>query len=68
MTWCERLPPGKGYVVHFEPVEAAEMRDASASPEAAAGAINAAVESLIRRCPGQYLWSYARYKQPAGEE
>jgi KDO2-lipid IV(A) lauroyltransferase len=68
MTWCERLPPGKGYVVHIEPVEAAELRDNSASPEAAAAAINASVESLIRRCPGQYLWSYARYKQPVGEE
>lgn len=67
LAWCERLPPGQGYVIHFEPVEAAELRDSSASPEAAATAINAAVESMIRRCPGQYLWSYARYKQPTGE-
>jgi len=22
------------------------------------------MESLILRCPGQYLWGYARYKTP----
>ena len=38
-----------------------------ATPEAATTAVNAGMERLIRRAPGQYLWSYARYKQPAGE-
>jgi KDO2-lipid IV(A) lauroyltransferase len=28
--------------------------------------LNRALETLIRRCPGQYLWSYNRYKVPAG--
>ncbi|NCP41692.1 MAG: lysophospholipid acyltransferase family protein, partial [Rhodoferax sp.] len=27
-------------------------------------ATNRAMESLILRCPGQYLWGYARYKTP----
>jgi Kdo2-lipid IVA lauroyltransferase/acyltransferase len=26
--------------------------------------INAAMEGLIRQCPAQYLWGYARYKTP----
>ena len=27
---------------------------------------NRAIEALVRRCPEQYLWSYNRYKVPAG--
>ena len=65
LCWCERLPPGQGYVMHFEPLNAAELGDTSASPEAAAAAVNAGMERIIRQAPGQYLWSYARYKQPA---
>ena len=26
--------------------------------------INEAMEHTIRQCPQQYLWGYARYKQP----
>jgi KDO2-lipid IV(A) lauroyltransferase len=33
-----------------------------------ATALNAAVEQVVRRCPAQYLWSYNRYKVPAGVE
>ena len=29
--------------------------------------INQAMESLIRQCPAQYLWGYARFKQPRQE-
>ena len=36
--------------------------------EAAATAVNAGMERLIRRAPGQYLWSYARYKQPTKDD
>lgn len=68
LCWCERLPIGQGYVMHFELLDAPELQDTSASAEAAATAVNAGMERLIRRAPGQYLWSYARYKQPAGEE
>jgi KDO2-lipid IV(A) lauroyltransferase len=31
-----------------------------------AAALNRAVEAQVRRCPEQYLWSYNRYKVPAG--
>lgn len=68
LCWCERLGAGNGYVMHFEPLDAPELADATASPQAAATAVNAGMERLICRAPGQYLWSYARYKQPAGEE
>lgn len=67
LSWCERLPSHTGYVIHFEPLDDPALRDTSASAEASAAAVNAGVERLIRRIPGQYLWSYARYKQPAGE-
>lgn len=67
LCWCERLGVGKGYVMHFEPLDAPELHDAAASPEAATAAVNAGMEHLIRKAPGQYLWSYARYKQPAQE-
>ncbi len=67
LCWCERLGAGQGFVMHFEPLDAPELHDASATPEAAATAVNAGMERLIRRSPGQYLWSYARYKQPAKE-
>jgi KDO2-lipid IV(A) lauroyltransferase len=33
-----------------------------------AAVMNRGLESLIRECPGQYLWGYNRYKVPAGAE
>ncbi|HEV6967165.1 lysophospholipid acyltransferase family protein [Roseateles sp.] len=63
LIWGERLGGGRGYVVHVLP--APEIAP-DATPEAAATAINAAMEDLIRRAPGQYLWGYHRYKQPRG--
>lgn len=35
--------------------------------EGAVRQVNAAMEALIRTCPEQYLWGYARYKQPKVE-
>ncbi len=67
LCWCERLSGSQGFVMHFEPLDAPELHDAQATPEAAATAVNMGMECLIRRSPGQYLWSYARYKQPAKE-
>ena len=37
-----------------------------ADEAAAARALNALQEDIIRRCPEQYLWSYNRFKRPAG--
>jgi len=60
MAWGERLPWGQGYCVHVRPLPVALPADATQ----AAGVINQAMEGLIRHCPQQYLWGYARYKQP----
>jgi KDO2-lipid IV(A) lauroyltransferase len=35
-------------------------------PESPVRALNRSLEQLIRRRPEQYLWSYNRYKVPAG--
>ena len=56
----ERLPCGRGYRVWVE----AAPSDLPAEPQAAAACINQWMEALIRRYPEQYLWGYARYKQP----
>jgi KDO2-lipid IV(A) lauroyltransferase len=60
LVWGERLPWGRGFRLHFR-----EMTSAL-SPEldTAVVQINEAMEQLIRECPQQYLWGYARYKQP----
>jgi KDO2-lipid IV(A) lauroyltransferase len=64
LTYAERLPHGKGYVMHFVPFEGI----LSGSAEQQAEMINAAMEKLIARCPAQYFWSYKRYKVPPGVE
>jgi KDO2-lipid IV(A) lauroyltransferase len=66
-TWCERLPAGQGFCMHMRPFDAPEMKDATVSPEVAAAAVNRGVEAMVRHAPGQYLWGYARVKQPRAE-
>lgn len=63
LVWGERLSWGRGYRVHAEPLGA----ELPADPMAAATVINQAMERLIVTQPGQYLWGYARYKQPRQE-
>jgi KDO2-lipid IV(A) lauroyltransferase len=60
MAWGERLGLGRGFCVHVRPMP---MELPSDTGEAAA-VINRAMENLVRECPGQYLWGYARYKIP----
>ena len=60
LAWGERLPWGRGYRVHFRPWAGAVADD----PASAAAQVNAHMEGLIRECPRQYLWGYARYKHP----
>jgi KDO2-lipid IV(A) lauroyltransferase len=62
VTYAERLPRGRGYLIRFVPFAAS--LDGTAAEQARA--INAAMEQLIARSPGQYYWSYNRYKVPAG--
>jgi KDO2-lipid IV(A) lauroyltransferase len=62
LAWGERLPKGRGFIVHIVPFE----ETLSGSAEERAAQINRALETLIRRCPSQYLWGYRRYKVPRG--
>ena len=60
MVWGERLPGGDGFRVHVQPLP----RPLAADTVQAATQINQSLEGLILSCPGQYLWGYARHKQP----
>jgi KDO2-lipid IV(A) lauroyltransferase len=57
MAFAERLPRGRGYRLHLEELPGHALDEAS---------LNRAIEAQVRRCPAQYLWSYNRYKAPAG--
>jgi len=60
LAWGERLSWGRGYRVHIQPMTAPLPEDV----QEAAAVVNQAMQTLIEQCPGQYLWGYARYKQP----
>jgi KDO2-lipid IV(A) lauroyltransferase len=60
LCYSERLPWGRGYRFTVEPMLPPRP------PESPVRALNRSLEQLIRRCPEQYLWSYNRYKVPAG--
>jgi KDO2-lipid IV(A) lauroyltransferase len=60
LAFCERLPQGQGYRVHLEPLAPQEPGESPVRQ------LNRGLERLIRRCPAQYMWSYNRYKVPAG--
>lgn len=62
LVYARRLPRGAGYRILWQPLDEALSGDAFADAER----INRAMEKLIELCPEQYLWSYNRYKAPAG--
>lgn len=57
---ARRLPRGRGFELELE------LFDGDLAGPDGAARLNAAVEQVVRRCPEQYLWSYNRYKAPAG--
>jgi KDO2-lipid IV(A) lauroyltransferase len=63
LIWGERLAGGRGYRVQVLPFEG--RLDAPA--QEAAAHVNAQMERLVRACPEQFLWGFARYKQPRQE-
>ena len=63
LLWGQRLDHGRGFRLHFRELD----RPLAADLEGAVHQINLAMERLIRECPSQYLWGYARYKQPRVE-
>jgi len=62
LVFARRLARGAGFCIHWQALEEA----LSGEPQEDAARINRAMEQLILRCPEQYLWSYNRYKTPAG--
>ena len=64
LSHCERLATGQGFRVVIEHLNPPELMDDQATPEQLAAALNRGLEQLIRRLSGQYLWGYARDKQP----
>lgn len=66
LIWGERLSWGRGYVVRVCPLQHAVPELLAADAVQAATQLNQAMEWLVRQKPEQYLWAYARYKQPRG--
>ncbi|MBX2879328.1 MAG: lysophospholipid acyltransferase family protein [Granulosicoccus sp.] len=64
MMYCERLPHGQGYDVHYLPAdEAIRHKDKTNATRA----LNASLERCILQCKHQYIWSYKRFRlQPDG--
>jgi KDO2-lipid IV(A) lauroyltransferase len=62
MAYAERLPGGAGFHLCLAAPQAA----IEGPLEARTAQLNRELEALIRRCPGQYLWGYNRYKAPRG--
>jgi KDO2-lipid IV(A) lauroyltransferase len=60
LAYARRLPRGAGYDIVLRPLPAA------LPGEGPVRRMNRALETLVRECPGQYLWSYNRYKTPKG--
>jgi len=59
MVFAQRLPRARGYRLHMRELSTESFDEA---------ALNRAVEETVRSCPAQYLWTYNRYKVPAGAE
>src|SRR5213595_2670316 len=77
LAYARRLPRGAGYSIvlrELPPPLAVEVargglareRRPPLAGETATRHLNRALEALVRECPGQYLWSYNRYKTPKG--
>jgi len=63
LLWGERLRWGRGFRLHFREL----TQPLAEGLEQAVAQINLEMERLIRECPSQYLWGYARYKNPKGD-
>jgi len=60
LCWCERLSFGRGYVMNTQVLSL----DLSVDLDGVVQQMNDGVEVAIRALPSQYLWGYARYKEP----
>lgn len=60
LAFGERLPLGRGYVIHIEPLDLSGNTASVPTPQN----VNDGIERIVRQCPTQYLWSYGRFKRP----
>ena len=63
LAWCERRQGGR-YVFHILPPSLQALNSPDTSAAQAALLMNQAIERMVLLCPDQYLWGYARDKQP----
>ena len=59
MFWAERLKKGRGFDLNFEPVDLSIHGD---DVESYVKVMNQSIETLVRKIPEQYMWSYRRFK------
>ena len=57
MFWAKRLPKGRGFELNLEPLN---LNGDTLEEQVAL--MNLCIETLIRKMPEQYLWSYKRFK------
>lgn len=57
-----RSDDGSRFTIRFEPPVTFDTRDTAAATQA----VNDLLESQVRDCPEQYLWSHKRFKPPPG--
>jgi KDO2-lipid IV(A) lauroyltransferase len=63
LAWCERHAGGQ-FTFHVLPPCLQALNQPQTSPEQAALLMNLAIERMVLSRPDQYLWGYARDKQP----
>ncbi|MBV8032163.1 MAG: lysophospholipid acyltransferase family protein [Betaproteobacteria bacterium] len=61
LAYARRLPMGRGFEIVLKKYPDKQPGETSVRR------LNRAIEDLVRECPGQYLWSYNRYKVPKGQ-
>jgi KDO2-lipid IV(A) lauroyltransferase len=64
LAWGERLPWGRGFVVHVQTWQEVMGAPMDLRADEAAAQVNTAMERIVAQKPEQYLWGYPRYKQP----
>jgi KDO2-lipid IV(A) lauroyltransferase len=66
ISCMERLPDGRGFRLHLQPLDAAIYAE---DPVVSATAANRGVEEIIALNPAQYIWSYKRFRRkPEGRK
>ena len=67
LVWSRRKVVDVNLRLCFPQWSERERRRVAREPQAAAAQINQEMERMVRAGPTQYLWGYARYKQPRAE-